>query len=331
VTGCGHFDFTAATPRIAELGLGVAALRYAELGCSVVPLVRGGKRPHRMLPFEREAGGGNGVHHASGSPVVTEGRWLIDPAANIGVAAGSRSSLLVVDLDVKNGQDGPGVFSQFLLQYGLRLPDPLPWVRTPSGGVHLWFRTPVRHAPDGSPWPVPVPERPGILPGVDVKGDGGLVVAPPSMALVTPASRPGEHAGAGEQVPVPYTWQGCPCQAPPAPSWLLHWAATAPAATGQAAGAGTGGIPELAELKSTGIPRGQRNTVLYRLACSLYRRLPPERVIAELREVRQAGDQSDMSDRELGVIAESDRRFIERQVRQETMLAERAAGWLNRR
>ena len=90
-------------------------------------------------------------------------------------------------------------------------------------------------------------------------------------------------------------------------------------------------MPELEELKRTGIQRGQRNAVLYRLACQLYRRLPTAAGWAELVAVWQAGDTTGMTESELRVIADSARRFIAAQVSREAAVAERAAEWLNRR
>lgn len=315
---CSHLKFDSSTPGIDRLGLGVAALAYQGAGYCVLPLIRGGKKPHRMLP---ESGG---VHH--GSRLVTDVPrwWGADPAANIGVATGIVSNLMVVDLDVKGAHNGPRVFWEFC--HGQ--PD-LPagcYVRTPSGGSHLWFRTPKG---------VPVAERPGILPGVDIKGNGGLVVAPPSMQLTSPMIRPGERGG--EQVPVPYEARGCPlCQVPLAPPWLLEWAATA-AATGTSNPDGGDSlvIADVETLKRTGIARGQRNSTFYRLACQLYRRhgtgtQGASLVAGQVQLVWSASDRTDMPWREVLVTIESARRFIEHAEQQDQLLMEKTMGWLNR-
>jgi hypothetical protein len=316
---CGHFDFGEDTPWIGKLGFGIPALKYAELGFSVLPLVRGGKKPHRMLP---ETGG---VHHASRDGRQIQDWWSRDPAANIGVACGRRSRLAVIDLDVKR-ENGTISFTDFLNTYRLGMPHAA-IARTPSGGYHLWLRV-----PEG-----PVPDRPGILPGVDVKGDGGYVVAAPSMILTTPMARPGEHAAA-EPYPVPYVWSGCPCTAPEAPEWLAHWLATAPAtgsSGGQAGEQAPGEAPDLASLQRTGILPGQRNSVLYRLACQRYRvhgttTLGAQRVLAELRPVWLASQHGDFAWSEVLVIAESARRFIEAQEQKERTAYQRYSRWMPR-
>jgi putative DNA primase/helicase len=146
-------------------GLGAMALRYSWLGYSVLPLQSGGKRPHPVL------GHHGGVHKASRDPAQLRSWWSSYPAANVGVACGSASRLAVVDLDVKHGVNGGESFQKFLWDWRLEWPDKwhsssIPMVTTPSGGAHLYLRV-----PEGAR----VPDRPGILPGVDVKGDGGYV------------------------------------------------------------------------------------------------------------------------------------------------------------
>lgn len=304
MTTCPCLRYTAATPGINHLGLGVAALRYQQAGYAVLPLVRGGKKPHRMLPWDPATP--SGVHLASLDPRAPAWAWGQDPAANVGVATGSVSRLAVIDLDVKRGQDGPGEWGRFLAQYRLAMPASPAWVATPSGGLHIWLRTPAG---------VRVPERPAVLPGVDVKGDGGLVVAPPSMQLQAPLARPGERGG--DPVPVPYAWSaGCPCQVPDAPEWLLPWLDVAPGGT--AAGpheARDAEPPDPGTLARNGIPRGQRNVTLYRLACSRYRvhGTGPDgaaAVLAELEAVMAASDHSDFTRSELLRITDSARRFV---------------------
>ena len=164
---CGHFRYTDATPGIRELGLGVAALDLIALGYAVVVLEPGEKRPHRTLLPPR-----GGVHNATRDPGQARWWWTQGKGANIGVPTGAVNRLAVVDLDVKGGQDGHGNFAAFLAQNGLELPPGTPWDETPSGGYHGLLRT-----PPGAR----VPERPGILPGVDVKGCGGYIVVPPSL------------------------------------------------------------------------------------------------------------------------------------------------------
>lgn len=88
-------------------------------------------------------------------------RW---PDANVGVVTGLVSGVVVLDVDPRNG----GEESLAGLGEG-RLP-PTASVRTGGGGRHLWFAAPE----------APVASRP-LAPGLELKGEGGLVVVPPSL------------------------------------------------------------------------------------------------------------------------------------------------------
>ena len=323
---CGCLWFPEGHRLPARYGLGAAALRYAALGYAVLPLARGGKKPHAML------GDRGGVHRASADPGQITEWWSHDMAANIGAACGRASRLAVIDLDVKHGADGPGEFWRFLLDHGLSMKTDghkrIPQAATPSGGTHLWLRVPSGAA---------VPDRPGILPGTDVKGDGGYVVAAPSMLLAQPLGRPGERGGG--EIPVPYTWEaGCPHAAPAAPGWLLPWLAQA-ASTGTARrDPGPGGDldGDLADAREHGARPGERNRVFYRLACSLYRRLGtgPEGAALVLEQVREVWDKTDTRGfgwPEVLVCLESARRYISRERAREDARNQEFLAWMSRR
>jgi Protein of unknown function (DUF3987)/Bifunctional DNA primase/polymerase, N-terminal len=82
------------------------------------------------------------------------------------------NGFVVLDLDRHpGGADGIQAFKQLVELHG-GLP-PCPMVRTPNGGLHLYFRQ-----PDGEPFG----NSRGTLPdGVDVRGIGGYVIAPGAM------------------------------------------------------------------------------------------------------------------------------------------------------
>lgn len=293
MSGCGHFAYTDGTPGIRQLGFGIPALEYASMGYRVLPLARGAKSPHKMT------GERGGVHHSTLDPAQIRTWWSMDPWANIGIATGSASSLAVIDLDIKqaNGFTSLGVF---LSSYGLAIPGTHPVALTPSGGMHIWLRLPAgQHLPD----------RPGILAGVDLKGDGGYVLAHPSVLEIWPEARPGQpRPSSGAHIG--YRWErGCPCGVPMAPQWLTQWAAWRPAGSGGASSPGQ--VTDLDELKRSGAEPGQRNTTFYVLACRLYRVLGDhEQVMAELRAVYDATDTSGFPWSEVELAAWSARQFI---------------------
>jgi hypothetical protein len=92
--------------------------------------------------------------------------WRRWPRANLGVVTGAVSGLVVLDVDPRHG----GGYSLAICE---QLHGPLAHTvesLTGGGGQHLYFTHPG----------TAVPCRP-IAPGLDVKGDGGLVVCPPSL------------------------------------------------------------------------------------------------------------------------------------------------------
>ena len=138
------------TPRVI-LG---AALWYAEVGLHVFPLTPGAKTPLR---------GSRGCKEATTDPARIVRWWRTTPAANLGIATG----WLVDVIDI----DGPPGVKTWAGMYERDLPPVLGTVSTPrAGGSHLYVAA--------------VPGRgnaAAIKPGIDYRGRGGYVVAPPSL------------------------------------------------------------------------------------------------------------------------------------------------------
>jgi hypothetical protein len=107
----------------------------------------------------------NWQNQATLDPDIIDEWWSRYPDDNIGVACGL-SSVIVVDLDVKNGIDGVAAFDELLRAQGLtHWPDTYT-VKTPSGGYHLYFWNTGDHG-----------NSTGSLPkGIDIRGKGGLVI-----------------------------------------------------------------------------------------------------------------------------------------------------------
>lgn len=137
-----------------------AALKYAKRGWSVFPVKRN-KAPYTD----------NGFHDATTDPSVILKWWQKFPDANVGIATGQLShGLTVIDIDIDRdkGIFGDESFDDWCDEQGVYI-DSLNAV-TGRGGKHLYF---LSNYPYGS--------KIGVLNGVDIKGEGGYVIAPPSI------------------------------------------------------------------------------------------------------------------------------------------------------
>lgn len=131
-----------------------AALEYAARGWHVFPL-----KPRGKAPLTRD-----GFKSATTDVDQVQRWWAQWPDANIGIATGA-SGLFVVDVDVADGK--PGLES--LAALTARGLPPTETVRTGTGGQHLYFRGEGRSSAGK------------LAPGIDTRGRGGYVVAPPSV------------------------------------------------------------------------------------------------------------------------------------------------------
>ncbi len=135
------------------------ALHYARQGWPIFPLGANSKVP--AISRER---GGRGCLDATLDLSQIEAWWREYPNANIGIATGRRSGLLVVDVDPRHNP-------QWLDSLrSLELP-PTFTVRTCSGGWHLYYQINGDGPSSGA----------GLLPGIDWRGNGGYVVAAGSI------------------------------------------------------------------------------------------------------------------------------------------------------
>ena len=145
-------------PGINSISLLDAALVYAELGIPVFPLQPGSKEPY---------GRTHGVLDANTDLERIERFWRGRPESNIGIATGG--AYAVLDVDTK--KDAPGWQSAHRLnEHGL-LKASWGQARTPSDGGHLCFAA----NDEGNH----TSGKAGH--GLDFRGVGGYVVAPPSV------------------------------------------------------------------------------------------------------------------------------------------------------
>lgn len=182
-----------AAPIYARAGFAVVPLHDVTAGvcsCGRTDCPSAGKHP-RVNSWQTEA--------TSDAARVAE--WVAEfPEGNVGLATGSPSGFWVLDVD---GAAGAATLADLIAEHG-----PLPETaeqRTGSGGTHYLFQIPdftVRNSARK------------IGPGLDVRGDGGQIVAAPSVSA----------KGA-------YRWVKAPWRVPiaPAPAWLLSLIRASPA------------------------------------------------------------------------------------------------------
>jgi len=209
-----------------------SALYYRAKGWSVIPLRPRDKRP--LVPWE-------GFQKRIATEQEVRGWFAKEPQANLGIVTGSISGLFVLDLDDRHGGNDS---IDKLLDGTRHLPDS-PFAFTGGKSVvpsaHLYFKM------EG-----PTPTMPGLLPGVDLKGEGGYVVAPPSI-----------HPDGGV-----YEWVVSPREVEllPAPGWLVA-DLIKQRRSSPAVGGGAPHDPSwVADLLQSGVGEGQRNESATRLA-----------------------------------------------------------------
>jgi hypothetical protein len=145
-----------------RLSLAKAAAAYAAAGVAVFPCAPGAKRPLTRRGFA----------DATTDPEQVARWWRRWPEANIGLPTG-RVGFDVMDIDVHPTGSGFAALARARRAGVVEAWSHL--VRTPSGGVHLYF-----------PVLVERPQRSWSLPHehVDFRGSGGYVIAPPSLVTL---------------------------------------------------------------------------------------------------------------------------------------------------
>ena len=150
-----------------------AALAYAEKGLSVIPC-------HHILGDGSCSCGNKDCSSKGKHPRSTwkgkqkerlteaglRSRWKEHPDSNIGIVTGEISQVIVIDIDGKKGLES-------LEAIGLTLETmPMtPTAHTGGGGYHLYYRY-----SEGA-----ARTKVGVLDKVDIRADGGIVIAPPSL------------------------------------------------------------------------------------------------------------------------------------------------------
>ncbi len=178
-----------------------SALDYANVGWPVIPLHHplecGGCSCRRKCdsPYKHPRTR-NGLDDATTDEATIRQWWTRGPYSNIGIATGARSGLVVLDVD---GPEGLGHWDELEERHDATPSSFL--VTTPRGGIHLYLAHPGRRVPNTAG---------KLAPNIDVRGDGGYVVAHPSNAINgrgwrqwTGAGCEGWLDGTAELVPMP--------------------------------------------------------------------------------------------------------------------------------
>ncbi len=230
-----------------------AALDYVARGWAVFPC-----KPRAKVPATID-----GFKSATTDADTVREWWRRWPEANVAIRTGAESDLVVLDVDVQHG--GAGTLAELERERG-KLPK-TPRVLTGGGGQHVYFRHPGDEVRNSA----------GRLgPGLDVRGDGGYVVAPPSV-----------HENGRD-----YKW----LIAPERPSELLTWLVA------DARERRNGAAPPVGEV----IPSGQRNAGLASLAGTMRRRgMDEAAILAALKVTNRERCKPPLAERDVERIAAS--------------------------
>lgn len=240
------------------------ALRYASLGMAVLPLHRPAERAGRRIcscgkadcssPAKHPVGklASRGLLDASRDPGVIAA-WFERESWNIGIATGAVSGIVVLDIDPRHG--GDETLAQLEAEHG---PLPPTWrFLTGGGGEHILFRHPGGVVKNSAG---------KIGRGIDLRGDGGYIVAPPSFHI----------SGRAYAISVDHHPDEIPLA--PLPPWLLSLIAEPPAPAVAVRGKLKIGREPTDWRTHLGAPigEGERNMAMARLAGLLLgRRLDP--------------------------------------------------------
>jgi hypothetical protein len=252
-----------------------AAHLYADTGWHVFPCAPGAKHPITE----------HGLHDATTDHRQIERWWGRTEHANVAIATG-RPGPDVLDIDVHKNGSGFGAYNE-LRRAGIAR-DAGAFVRTPSGGGHLYFEGSRQHN--------------GRLPDhhIDFRAQGGYVLAPGSQVN----GRPYEVIKHGP-VYGPLNWQAVRDFLEPQRE---HHAPVARGST------------SLERLSSwvASQPEGNRNDGLFYAACRAV-----EAGHADLDELAQAARQAGLTEREIGRTLDSARRTAGREVSHRPFVTDR--------
>jgi hypothetical protein len=214
----------------------------------------------------------NGRNDATTDPKIIKGWWKRYPSANVGIATGSESGLVVVDIDPRNSGNESKKKLERLGNFSYTIT-----VHTGGGGEHIYLQHP------GHGQKIKSKSELGGFPGIDQKGDGGYIVAPPSNHI------------SGDK----YTWK-IPPDTPLAkiPDWLM-----------QLLTKDSEPLRGTVALTGEKIPDGKRNGTLTSLAGTMRRRGMSQEAIEAALLVENKRCDPPLSEKDVLTVARSVSRY----------------------
>jgi putative DNA primase/helicase len=262
----------------AKRGLGVIALHSpnGKGGCTCGKADCGtpGKHP-RWHKSDLE----HGVHSATTNEKIIRQWWERWPKANVGIACGKTSGVIAADIDPRNG----GKESK------KNLPGSFPFTPisdTGGDGEHFLLKYP------DNGFAIKNDTNLTGFPGIDIKSDGGFIVAPPSRHI------------SGKN----YSWRINPATTPlaPMPKWFLEIIKKEEEQAQENKAAPFGEV----------IPKGQRVKVLRSLAGTMRKRgMNEAAILAALEAINRTQCEKPLPDSKIKDIAQSYGRYPSGQAR----------------
>jgi hypothetical protein len=183
------------------------ALKYADKNYHIFPAKPGEKKSRLSKQYAADGQNWGMTFNAE----RIKKYWQQFPDSNVCIVTGDINGLFVVETDTAaHGKDGAAELQKLIAANGGEWPDTMT-AESPTGSIHYYFAW-----PEGN---VVIRNSTGELgdiktPGVDVRGEGGMVVAPPSVNPKYEAS---------------YRWKNPGLPGPAnAPQWLIDLVAEKP-------------------------------------------------------------------------------------------------------
>jgi Bifunctional DNA primase/polymerase, N-terminal/Family of unknown function (DUF5906) len=159
------------------------ATRFAKEGYFVFPLYSSSKGPQKPFGWARNKVGTD-VDQLKVIPATDDISFIEEWPERIAKAYNAKLvgygvmglRCVIFDLDVKDGKDGAAEFRKLQTKHGIPRPEFV--VKSKSGGYHLYYARPAAIASMAVKTTAGVSVAGTKYPGVDIRGDGGMVIGP---------------------------------------------------------------------------------------------------------------------------------------------------------